>query len=168
MKLRLLTFLSLFIFATSVAHAATLELNSIGGVPITNQTFSYWTHSGTNPSLVGTASPSAIVELTLGTTSASATAGLDGAWRYDPTTLTAGEHAITISSAAESMNFTLLISTESATKGGVTATPSAAPAVLPQSGGISGTMLLLFVGFGSLMAGSLWYAGVYLPLTEEN
>ncbi|PIY80745.1 MAG: hypothetical protein COY80_01410 [Candidatus Pacebacteria bacterium CG_4_10_14_0_8_um_filter_42_14] len=168
MKLRLLIFLSFFIFAVSSAQAATLKINSIGGVPVTNQTFSYWTHTGSNPSFVGVASPSASINLTIGTTSATATAGLDGAWRYDPTTLVAGEHAIAVSSAAESMNFTLLIATEAATKGGVTATPSAAPKTLPQSGGLSSTLLLLTAGLGSLMAGSLWYAGVYRPLTEEN
>ncbi|OGJ39345.1 MAG: hypothetical protein A3A82_03975 [Candidatus Pacebacteria bacterium RIFCSPLOWO2_01_FULL_47_12] len=156
--LRLLTFLVCLYVSVPIVFAATLQVTKIGGVT-TSQSFSYWTHQGTNPTFVGTAATSSTVQLTLGSVTGTASAGLDGMWSYTPTTLFSGEYPITVSSGQESKSFTLLIASGSATKSGTSSSQSASTQ-LPVSGGLTTTLTLLLLGCGSIITALLWQFGV--------
>ncbi len=135
----------MFLFSTTVA-AQSLGITSIGGVPTTG-TITTWTHQGFNPVIVGTATPSAMVRIDIGSATSSTTAATSGAWSYQPTGLDAvGSYAFSVSSGGQSILFTLGISaTASATP---TPTPSSTasaelPATLPQTGSDDVVLLLM-------------------------
>jgi len=119
----LLAVLFLLLSVSSVL-AATLQLNGIGTSSTEGKTFTEWWYSGENPQFVGDASASAEVTLTVNDAFNTVTADVNGAWVWTPVSLLEGDHTVSITSGTESIDFTLHISTGSATTPTPTATPS--------------------------------------------
>lgn len=155
--------------------AATLKLNKIGESTTEGQTFRSWVYQGLNPVFQGVTTPDAQVSITLNSANNKVTADAAGDWSFQPTTLIAGQHEVTIGSDGEEIAFTLTIddgSSSSATQNStassaVTSTNSAVVAdkgiggasssttteELPVSGAVSQTMLLIVAGFSVIGLG---------------
>lgn len=149
------------LLSVNVALAATLNLNSIGGVSTGTGTLTTFTTTRTNPTFLGTAAPDATVDIKIDDLTVAVTADTAGAWSYTPTALTEGAHSVEISSNLESLSFTLTVdadgtsgtSTSSATttKGGDST--ASAQAQLPKSGAVENTMLVIAGGVALIGAG---------------
>lgn len=151
------------VLSVNVALAATLKLNSIGGVSTGTGTITTFTTTRTNPTFLGAAAPDATVDIKIDDLTVAVTADTAGAWSYTPTALTEGAHPVQISSNLESLSFTLTVdtdgvsgttttSTSSATTKGGTST-SSAQAQLPKSGAVENTMLVIAGGVALIGAG---------------
>lgn len=155
----LLLILTLWLGASPVL-AANLAVTSIG-VEDTSTDLDSFTYSEENPTIVGTASPEAEVDITIDDLTTTVVADEDGDWSYTPTSLTAGEYDVEISSNLETLTFTLTISssstedsTSSASTGVGGATDSSSVSTsssLPQSG--TGETMILLVAAGFFLIG---------------
>jgi len=105
--LKILLVISL-IFIPVKAFAAGFTLTYIGAIATAGQTYNHWWYTVTNPTLKGTADPSAIVTVTIDSTAAEVTADTTGNWSY-PTTLASGDHQISLASSGSTYTFTLTI-----------------------------------------------------------
>ena len=107
-SVRTLLTLLLFLLLSRVAHAATTTLlTTIGVMDLGGKTYSEWWYTGINPTLAGTAGSGSKVTITIDDKGNEVTAGSSGAWSYTPTTLTAGDHKISITSGSDTYAFTL-------------------------------------------------------------
>jgi LPXTG-motif cell wall-anchored protein len=165
---------ALLVLSQSAGIVAALTLESIG-VTTVGRRISSWTYQGSNPSLVGTADPSAAVSIAINGTTQSATADGTGSWSYKPTDLsTSGSYPITISSGSDSMTFTLNLTTTASgsstttTKGGTTSGELVLPDELPQTGTAQETLLMVAGGLGLVMAGVLFYWKVVPKILFEE
>jgi LPXTG-motif cell wall-anchored protein len=175
-RIILSSLVALLILSQSAAIAAALTLDTIG-VTTVGRRISSWTYQGSNPSLTGTADPSAAVSIAVNGTTQSATADGTGKWSYKPTDLsTTGSYPITISSGSDSMTFTLNLTASASgsgtttTKGGTTSGELVMPDELPQTGTAQETLLMVAGGLGLVMAGVLFYWKVVpkLLIDESN
>ncbi len=98
------------LFSVQPVFAANLNIVSIGGVETGGTVPTSWTHEGTNPPFIGTASPSASIQVSIDGLIYTAAASSTGAWLYTPVSLTtSGAHEVVISSGTENLIFTLTI-----------------------------------------------------------
>ena len=155
---------SVFLLAATAAHAQSLEVTSIGGIS-TGGSLTTWTHEGYNPLIVGTASPSSTVTIDVDSViAATASAGTDGSWQYQPTALNSyGSYEFAISAGSESVLFTLVLaepsSSSSTAKGGASTSGSVeVPEELPQSGS-DDIVLLIAAGMFLIISGA--YVGAH-------
>jgi len=126
--------------------AAGFQLESIGSLNTTGYQYPEWWYSSDHPTLNGITTANSTITITINDHSESVTADEQGNWTF-PTTLTTGDHTITLSSDAGSYHFTLHLN--SAMPAGVS-TPSAT--TQPVAGNLHLTLLLFFLGL--LMLGS--------------
>jgi|APSaa5957512622_1039677.scaffolds.fasta_scaffold40390_2 hypothetical protein len=103
---RLLVLLS-FLTLTSPVFASGFQLKNIGGLDTKGMAYTEWWYSTENPSLSGITSVGDSVSVTIDGTASSATVDASGNWSYNPTTLTAGDHTVSITGGAGSTSFTL-------------------------------------------------------------
>jgi hypothetical protein len=144
----LIFILFVFLLSATLVRAAGLQLTSIGTLNISGKTNTEYWYAKVNPKLTGQADPSSIVSIIIDTSSYSASASATGAWSYTPTTLTTGDHDVSLTSGVDSLSFTLHIGSAAPT-----ATPSSSPKTLPVTGALSNTLLLLGLGAGLVILG---------------
>lgn len=113
-----------------VVWAQDLTLTKIGVLSTVGLDYSVVNHSGTIPSLEGTASPAAQVLIKIKTsTDATTAASPSGVWKFTPGVLDPGSNTIVITSGLQSISFVLNFNaTVAATP---TATPTAVPTPIP-------------------------------------
>jgi len=145
--------------AKSSIFAATLQLISAGGtsigVLITVNT------TDTTPTLIGTASPEATVDITIDDLTVAVLADANGDWSYTPiTALSSGAHGLALASNLETLNYILQITSEDSstttttttssstttTTGGIGGATESSSATLPVSGGVESTFLMVVGG----------------------
>ena len=142
----------MFAAATQV-KAATLMIEKVGTTTVSTGATS-WTYYGANPVIQGSASPSAVVSMTVGgIQEASATANTSGDWSITPTSLdSVGSYSLNFSSGTENALLTLNIASSSAgtntTKGGSTSGELDLPETLPETGSED---ILIFLVVGGIM-----------------
>ncbi|QQS39334.1 hypothetical protein IPM62_01845 [Candidatus Woesebacteria bacterium] len=139
----------------SLAHAASLTVTSIGSLDTSGTFYPSWWYTKENPTLSGTAVAGSTVTVDIDTKATNTTANASGVWSLTPTTLTAGEHLVTVMSGSETVSFKLAIGNDvPASSATQSATPSATlPQTLPDAGFGGYTIALLVfglvaVGFG--------------------
>lgn len=140
--------LSLLLTST-VAQALTLDM--IGAsTPTDGNPGTEWWYTGENPTLGGTAEPNTTVNIVINGVADATTADTSGDWTYTPTTLTMGEHSVSITADGQTIAFSINIGETQPTTTTTTATESAE--TLPVSGTTEITLLMIFVG-GALVVG---------------
>lgn len=144
--------ISVFFFLASVLPASALELQSIGSSTITNQNLTQWWYTAENPRFVGTAVANSSVTITIDSVANTTTADDSGNWSFQPSTLTTGDHSVSITGDNQTRSFTIHIGSTAPSSTSTGASGSAQ--TLPQSG--STTMTLAMIGIGAaLMIGGL-------------
>ena len=161
-------FVSLLVFSCSAAAVQAIELTKIGTTELVGQGIGTTTTSYTYPlrsfSLYGTAVASSAVSIRVDDVTYSATADAAGMWSTYLSNLTESSHAVAITATSQTpLNFTLVISTASATTSTSTSTTSTTTSTtsttkggtttLPAAGALENTFLvaslaLLLVGLG--------------------
>ncbi|HEX9817727.1 MAG TPA: hypothetical protein VGA89_02450 [Patescibacteria group bacterium] len=138
------------IISVNVVLAASLAVTSIGGVAVTG-TLTSFTTTKTSPTMIGTATNDATVDIKIDDLTVAVTADADGDWSYTPTSLTVTSHAVEITSNLETVSFTLVIddgttttstTSTTTTKGGTSTTSGE----LPQAGSATNTFLIVTAG----------------------
>lgn len=101
------------LIAVSVSQVlAAVTVTQIAGEAVTTP-LSTWSTSTLNPTIIGTAEPSALVTVTVDTIQAVVQANSSGAWQFVPTTLSElGAYDIMATSGDASVSFTLTITDE--------------------------------------------------------
>lgn len=171
-------FLVLFVIvfgAVPAIFASEFALNTIGGVAVSSQTITEWSHATTNPSFRGTAPANASVTIKIDDLSNTVTADSSGDWVFYPTSLKVGEYQVSISSGAKQIKFILTIgSTNSSVANSPTPTANSTlqedeyasdsttlttkgglPEKLPRSGSFETTLAILAFGLVSLGLGMI-------------
>ena len=130
-KTAILLFVLTFFLLPGAAFAQVFQLNTIGTVNVAGTSFSQFWYTGTNVSLTGNTSAGSSVSVSVDSSVNSATVDESGNWSY-ATTLTEGDHQVSLTSAGETINFTLTIgSTQPSTTTTGTATTPVSGASLP-------------------------------------
>lgn len=141
-----------------LVSAAGQLLLKIGNSTITNQAITSWSYTSVNPQFSGIVEPLAGVNIQIDAVADTASADATGAWSYQPLTLDAGEHNVTISSGAESMAFTLtIVSSGSATTTTTTTTSTSqtsTTSAMPVTGSTETTLFLVAIGMLTLGSGA--------------
>ena len=139
----------------SSVHAAALAVTSIGSLDTSGTFYSSWWYTNENPALSGTAGANATVTVDIDGAGDNTTADINGNWYYSPTTLTTGDHLITITSESEVATFNLTIGADASTSTSTTtATASATlPTTLPDSGVGDYAIILTIIGLGAIGLG---------------
>lgn len=114
------------VVVVSTASAAGLSLTSIGALNTNGAVYSHWWYTATNPTLVGTASPSANVTTTIDSTSNSVSANSSGIWSQATSNLTTGDHTVSITDGSSTLRFTLTIGSSVPAQSSGAATPNTA------------------------------------------
>jgi hypothetical protein len=132
-------------------------LTYIGNMQTVN-TYTHWWYTAENPALQGTAEANAAVTVTIDDVANDTTADASGNWSLSPTTLTNGDHQVTLASGATSYSFTLTIgsSVPETVTSDTTATESGE--TLPVAGGLLPTVGLTFGGLMLILGGSYYWA----------
>ena len=101
--------LSLLFLSTSIIFAAGFQLKSIGALDVAGAVSKDWWYTTVNPSLSGMTTVGSTV--TVNIDSVDYPANVDGAgnWSFNPTTLSDGDHSVSLTSSAGSQSFTLHI-----------------------------------------------------------
>ena len=168
----LAVFVVVLLLSAQIALAATLKVTSIGGVSTGTGTLTSFTTTKTNPTMIGTATADATVDITIDDLTVAVTADTGGDWSYTPTSLAEGAHDVSIESNLETVAFTLTVDTDGSTststssattsKGGV----STSSASLPEAGAVENTYLLIVAGM--FLIGSGVVAHQFLSFPEEE
>lgn len=141
----------LFLLATKVVLAYDLTLTKIGTLSTIGADYSLVSYTGAVPGLEGTATPAAIVSVKVNSVSMAVLAATtSGVWSFTPTTLSAGDNLITVSSGLQSIVFTIRYNASVVTP---TATPAAEITTLPESGVWENII------YGVLFGVAVWVAG---------
>lgn len=164
-----------FLAAAVTVSAASLAVTKIGSTT-TPASFTQWTYTAANPTLEGTATASATVNIKIADQDFSTTANTTGTWMYTPTTLgQTGSYPVVITSGSETKSFTLNISLSSTSSSSTTSTASATtkggveyPDTLPQTGVFSTTLLLVLGGITFIGAGAFLYWRLIPQLVFET
>lgn len=174
LPLIILTFVLSFALATTV-RAATLSVKTIGGMSVGTVVPTSWTHSGANPIITGSASPSATVQISIEDVPYTTAANALGDWSFTPTTITTnGAYEMVVSSGIENLIFTLNITGVGVGGGASTASATAStssgqptlPTALPSTGSPA-VISAVVLGLLSLGAGAIAYAKLPGYLEEE-
>ncbi len=121
-------------------------VSSVGGATFIQGASQFWVTSAT-PTFSGVTTASAPITGTVGSQAVSATADASGNWSWTPATALSGDNAVTITSGATTVSFTLTIGAlpESiASAGGSTLAPA---------GSIDPTLFILSFGTIFVLAG---------------
>ena len=102
----LLVFAAILGFSRFV-HAGNTVLSKIGIMELGGNAYTEWWYTQENPTLTGVAATGAKVTITIDSVAAEVTADSAGNWTYSPTTLTTGDHTISITSGSDTYAFTL-------------------------------------------------------------
>jgi len=105
--LKALPILFLFAVVFNLAHAANTVLSKIGIMELGGNAYTEWWYTEANPTLTGVAAAGAKVTITIDNVAAEVTADSAGNWTYSPTTLTTGDHTVSIASGTDAYTFTL-------------------------------------------------------------
>lgn len=105
--LSVLIFTLLFVFQS---FAASLTLDKIGALDTSGKKYSQWWYTVANPTLLGKASDSQKVKVTIDSKSSETKADSAGNWMLS-TTMPNGDHSISIVSGSETYSFKLTIGT---------------------------------------------------------
>lgn len=143
-----------FVFLlASIEPVSALELQSIGSSAVTNQNLTQWWYTAENPRLVGTAAANSSVTITIDSVANTVTADASGNWSYQPSTLTTGDHTVTITGDGETRNFTIHIGSTAPTPSTETKGASGSAQTLPQSGSVTTTLAMIGSGVVLMIAG---------------
>ena len=113
--------------------AAYLILTRIGSVSTSGMVYPSWTYTGaTVPDLAGTATPGAMVAVTVNALTATTSADVSGAWTLAPTNIVSGTNTVSIASGNEVIAFSLIYSPAAVPT--ATPAPTATPSALPEAG----------------------------------
>lgn len=134
----------LFLITPSLVFASAFNLKSIGSLNTDGRLYPQWWYSGLQPTLAGEATASSAIDITIDSVAYQATADASGNWSYTPlSTLTAGDHSITLTSAGSTISFTLTLGSDNVDWDSVSSTESAN---LPTVGFAWPTFFLLLTG----------------------
>ena len=144
-------FFTLFIFFALIAvssatglkrvHASGFTVRTVGGLNVDGLVYTHLWYTKGAVTFTGGTLPNEVVTATVDGTAATATAAETGNWTFS-TTLTEGDHTISLSSIASTVSFTLTIGPVPSGVGGL---PTA---TAPTVGNAMPTFLLLLVGSG--------------------
>lgn len=95
------------LFCSAVVYAGTLTLDQIGALSTNGKMYSEWWYTGTNPVLSGKDSSNSKITITIDNVSYNVKADSSGNWLYSPTTISSGDHKISIVSGGGNISFTL-------------------------------------------------------------
>jgi hypothetical protein len=129
--------------ALSVSPVFAMELQSIGTSSVTSQALTQWNYTSENPTLTGTAAANSTVTITIDGGSTTVTVDSTGSWSYKPTTLTTGDHTVSIAGDTQTVTFTISIGTSGSSSASGSAT------TLPNTG--SPLMTIGLLGGGALL-----------------
>lgn len=134
------------------ASAAYLVLTRIGNLSTSGVLYSTWTYSGPVPDMAGTATPGAVVAVTVNAVTATVSAGVDGVWVVNPVNIIAGSNSVSVASGNEVLSFLLSYTPPASPTATVTqaATPSGA---LPAAGVLVWPLGLVAAGLIIFFAG---------------
>ena len=156
----LITFV--FYFASfSIVSAASLSLNMIGSLDVSDSSFSRYWYTGTNPTLVGTAAENSTVTVTVNETELTTTADASGNWSQMITT-NDGDNSVVITDGVGSYSFTLTKgdmpgTTTTTTTTTPTTTTTEQPATLPDAGVANYTLIFMVLGILAIAASAFAY-----------
>jgi hypothetical protein len=143
----------LFSLLLAAAPAFAVTLDTIGSSATSSgNPGSDWYYTADNPTFSGTTIASSTVNITIDATQYSTTANSSGNWTYLPTTLTTGDHSVTIADSQNSLSFTIHIG-QSAPTGTSSGSISTSSGTLPVAGSLTQTLLMLTGGAVILAAG---------------
>ncbi|OGJ37616.1 MAG: hypothetical protein A2383_02925 [Candidatus Pacebacteria bacterium RIFOXYB1_FULL_39_46] len=166
----LIVFVFALIISVNAVSAASLAVTSIGGVA-TSGTLTSFTTTDTTPTIIGTASNDATIDITIDDLIVAATADSTGNWSYTPT-LEAGAHAVEIASNLETISFTLTVNdgttttTSTSSTESSTTTTSTTSSGLPTAGAVENTFLVIVLGMFLIGLGVV--AHQILPFSESE
>jgi len=151
---KFLTPLVVFLITALVTMACSQNLtyggsglvSSVGGATFIQGATQFWVTS-TTPTFTGITSASAAVTGTVGSQAISATADASGNWSWTPTTALSGDNAVTVTSGATTVSFTLTIGDLPAN------IASSSAGTLAPAGSINPTVWILAVGTILISAG---------------
>jgi len=154
--LSFLSFLLLFLLSSSTIRA--LELTKIGTTDVTGKgigsTVSAYTYPLRSFTLYGTSVASSSVAIKVDDVTYNATSNQTGAWSTYLSNLTYSSHTVVVSSASQSsLNFTLAISSASATVSPTVSKVASRSSSLPASGAIENTFLIAALALFSIGLG---------------
>ncbi len=136
-------------------NAAFLVLTRIGTMSTSGLVYTTWSYTGTSPDFAGTATPGAMIAVTVNAITSTTSAALDGTWRVVPNNIVSGSNSVSIASGNESLSFLLnftLAATPTATP--TVVTPTATPtSELPEAGVVAWPLVLLISGVAVFVAG---------------
>ena len=138
--------LSLLFLSTSIIFAAGFQLKSIGALDVTGAVSKDWWYITANPSLSGMVTVGSTVTVNIDSVDYPANVDGSGNWSFNPTTLSDGDHSVSLTSSAGSQSFTLHIGQNIPAE--VTAPE---PKDMPVAGSSEQTMWL-FLGAGLILA----------------
>ncbi|MDZ7587276.1 MAG: Ig-like domain-containing protein [Patescibacteria group bacterium] len=144
----LIIVLALSFFSFSPVSASGFQLKSIGALDVTGAVSQEWWYSTANPQFSGLTTVGSTVTVKIDAVDYQATVDGVGNWTYTPSTLTEGDHAVSLNSSAGAQSFTLHIGQNIPAE--ITA-PT--PKDLPVVGSIDQTMWLLLGSLFILAAG---------------
>lgn len=145
----------LLILSLSVSHAASLTLTSIGALSTEGSMYAEWWYTGTNPTLSGTASAGATVKVNVDGNEQTTTADGSGSWSMG-TTMSEGDHQITITSDGETYSFSLNIGSTMPDFGTTTTTTPQTTSSQPVPDTGSQQLLVLMVSTSLLALGYIY------------
>lgn len=145
-----LVFISFFWLAVTTASASGFVLTHIGNLDTGGRQYPEWWYQGNNPTLAGTAAPSAAVDVTVDSSSQSVTADASGNWSA-ATAITTGDHSLSLVSGGSTIAFTLHLNQTMPANVG---TPSAA--TQPVAGSLTPTLVIFLSGLTAATLGLLY------------
>ena len=152
MKKTWLLVMAIFFLTVSEALAAGFNLKSIGNVSTDGKQISHWWYTSNQPTFRGEAGTGADVTVDIDGTPLQVSADSAGDWVFTPTTtLTDGDHLVTLTSSGSEIKFTLTIGTANVDWNAVQAGTGEA---LPTVGIAWPTMALLGMAVFFLLSGA--------------
>jgi len=151
-----------FLFSPLSILAVDFQITYIGTLATEGKNYSQWWYSGTQPTLKGTGTAGASVEIKIDETTGTTTVGEDGLWSFTPTTtLTEGDHQVTLTSGAETLSFTLTIGQQPSIASQETTPAAEATSSLPVAGNLNYTLAIL------ILSGAFLFSGVFFLLKTQ-
>ncbi len=150
-KLFSVIFFLIIISFAKHSFAEEFALTKIGTLSVTKPYYSHWWFSESRPTLRGTGSRGANIDITIDSVFKTVKAGIDdGYWEFTPETpLEKNDHTVVVASGTDQISFILTIGSDmpadAKTKGGVSE--------LPQTGNLLPTVIVIALAGGFLYLG---------------
>ena len=145
-------FIALFVLVShKTVWAAYLTLTRIGTLSTAGPSYSTYTITGAAPDFSGTATPSALVAVTVNAVTATTSANLSGVWAVVPNNIVTGNNSVSIASGNEVISFIL-----SYTPAAIPSTPTpeiATVSGLPETGGYTWPLIIVLAGVAVFLVG---------------